>query len=116
MAPRCTGFTPRPPAAGSGEGLPPVIVHIHGGPTSSVMVGYDLEAAYFTNRGYGYLAVNYRGSTGYGRTYREALSGNWGELDVVDAAGAARALIDQNLGDPGKLVIKGSAELHRPVR
>lgn len=91
------------------DGLPPVIVHIHGGPTSSVTVGYDLEAAFFTNRGYGFLAVNYRGSTGYGRSYREALRGTWGDLDVVDAAGAAQALIDQNLADPGKLVIKGGS-------
>ena len=102
-------YSPPTSSLFQGKGLPPVIVHIHGGPTSSVMVGYDLEAAFFTNRGYGYLAVNYRGSTGYGRTYREALRGNWGDLDVVDAAGAARALVDQNLGDPGKLVIKGGS-------
>jgi len=93
----------------TGEGLPPAIVLIHGGPTSSVMIGYDLEAAFFTNRGYGYLSVNYRGSTGYGRAYREALRGSWGNLDVIDAAGAAQALIDQKLADPNRLVIKGGS-------
>jgi len=92
-----------------GEGLPPAIVLIHGGPTSSVSIGYDLEAAFFTSRGYGYLEVNYRGSTGYGRKYREALRGNWGNLDVIDAAGGAQALIDQELADPSRLVIKGGS-------
>lgn len=91
------------------DGLPPVIVNIHGGPTSSVTIGYDLEAAFFTSRGYGYLHINYRGSTGYGRKYREALRGKWGDLDVLDAAGGAQALIDQKLGDPNKLVIKGGS-------
>jgi dipeptidyl aminopeptidase/acylaminoacyl peptidase len=100
-----------PPASSryEGTGLPPVIVLIHGGPTSSVVIGYDLEAAFFTSRGYGYLEVNYRGSTGYGRAYREALRGNWGNLDVIDAVGGAQALIDQGLADPGRLVIKGGS-------
>lgn len=91
------------------DGLPPAIVLIHGGPTSAVTLGYDLDAAFFTSRGYGFLAVNYRGSTGYGRAYREALRGNWGNLDVIDAAGAAQALIDQQLANPGMLAIKGSS-------
>ncbi len=92
-----------------GQGLPPAIILIHGGPTSSVMIGYDLEAAFFTSRGYGYLEVNYRGSTIYGRKYREALRGRWGDLDVIDAAGGAQALIDQKLADPNRLVIKGGS-------
>jgi len=92
-----------------GEGLPPAIVLIHGGPTSNVSIGYNLEAAFFTSRGYAYLEVNYRGSTGYGRAYREALRGNWGLLDVIDAAGGAQALIDQRLADPNRLVIKGGS-------
>ena len=91
------------------EGLPPAIVLIHGGPTTSVSIGHNLDAAFFTNRGYAYLDVNYRGSTGYGRAYREALRGNWGELDVVDAAGGAQALIDQGLADGDRLVIKGGS-------
>jgi len=101
----------RPPTSSrfEGSGLPPAIVLIHGGPTSSVSIGYNLEAAFFTSRGYGYLEVNYRGSTGYGRKYREALRGNWGHLDVVDAAGGAQALVDQGLADPERLVIKGGS-------
>jgi dipeptidyl aminopeptidase/acylaminoacyl peptidase len=91
------------------DGLPPVIVLIHGGPTSAVQIGYNLEAAFFTSRGYGYLEVNYRGSTGYGRAYREALRGRWGELDVIDAAGGALALVGQGLADPDRLVIKGGS-------
>jgi dipeptidyl aminopeptidase/acylaminoacyl peptidase len=102
-------YSPPTSSRFKGEGLPPAIVLIHGGPTSSVRIGYDLEAAFFTSRGYGYLSVNYRGSTGYGRAYREALRGRWGELDVIDAAGAAQALIDQNLAHPDQLVIKGGS-------
>jgi dipeptidyl aminopeptidase/acylaminoacyl peptidase len=92
-----------------GRGLPPVIVLVHGGPTSSVTIGHNLEAAFFTSRGYGYLEVNYRGSTGYGRAYRQALNENWGRLDVIDAAEGAQALIDQGLADPGRIVIKGGS-------
>ena len=102
-------YSPPTSSRFEGDGLPPAIVQIHGGPTSSVMIGYDLEAAFFTSRGYATLSVNYRGSTGYGRAYREALRGNWGELDVIDAAGAAQALIDQGLADGSRLVIKGGS-------
>jgi len=102
-------YSPPTSSRFEGRGLPPAIVLIHGGPTSSVSIGYDLEAAFFTSRGYGYLQVNYRGSTGYGRDYREALRGNWGNLDVIDAAGGAQALSDQKLADPERLVIKGGS-------
>lgn len=102
-------YSPPTSSRYEGRGLPPAIVLIHGGPTSSVTIGYDLEAAFFTSRGYGYLEVNYRGSTGYGRKYREALRGNWGNLDVLDAVGGAQALIDQELADAGRLVIKGGS-------
>jgi len=102
-------YSPPTSSRFTGRGRPPAIVMIHGGPTSSVSIGYDLEAAFFTSRGYGYLEVNYRGSTGYGRGYREALRGNWGHLDVIDAAGGAQALIDQELADEGRLVIMGGS-------
>jgi len=102
-------YSPPTSSRFEGEGLPPAIVLIHGGPTSAVSIGYNLEAAFFTSRGYAYLEVNYRGSTGYGRAYREALRGNWGHLDVIDAAGGAQALIDQRLADPNRLVIKGGS-------
>lgn len=91
------------------EGLPPAILSIHGGPTSQRVAEYNPLAAYFASRGYAWLEVNYRGSTGYGRSYQQALYGRWGEVDTEDAAGAARALIAQNLADPQRLVIYGGS-------
>jgi dipeptidyl aminopeptidase/acylaminoacyl peptidase len=91
------------------SGLPPAILHIHGGPTSQTPVTYSPESAYFTSRGYAYLVVNYRGSSGYGRTYRNALRQRWGEVDVEDAAGGAQALAELGLADPGRLVIEGGS-------
>lgn len=92
-----------------GRGLPPAIVFIHGGPTAQSNVDFSFERAYFTSRGYAYLEVNYRGSTGYGWSYQQAQRGLWGEVDVEDAKGAAQALIDQKLADPAKLVIRGGS-------
>jgi dipeptidyl aminopeptidase/acylaminoacyl peptidase len=91
------------------EGLPPAVVHIHGGPTSQHVMNFDPETGFFTSRGYAYLAVNYRGSTGYGRDYERLLNGHWGEYDIEDAVGSARAMADQGLADPGKIVIEGSS-------
>jgi len=88
---------------------PPMICYIHGGPTSAVNDGFNLEANYFTSRGYAYFAVNYRGSTTFGRAYREALNGRWGEVDVQDAVEGCQALVDKGLADPGRLVIKGGS-------
>ena len=102
-------YSPPTSSRFTGKGLPPAIIYIHGGPTSASQVGFGLEAAFFTSRGYGYLEVNYRGSTGYGRQYRDALKGNWGDVDVVDAAGGAQALVEQGLADPSRLVIKGGS-------
>ena len=96
-----------------GEGLPPVIVDIHGGPTSQKYVQHNAnsrnEAAFYTSRGYGFLQVNYRGSTGYGRSYMLALRKKWGPLDMEDAVGGAQALVDQGLADPKRLVIMGGS-------
>jgi dipeptidyl aminopeptidase/acylaminoacyl peptidase len=93
----------------AGAGLPPAVVSIHGGPTSQRTAAYSSDAAFFTSRGYAFLEVNYRGSTGYGRSYMTALRGRWGEYDTEDAAGAAQALIAQGLADPKRLVIKGGS-------
>ena len=90
-------------------GAPPVIVYIHGGPTSQVSDAFNLEADFFTSRGYGYFAVNYRGSTGYGRVYRDALKGEWGRIDLQDTIEGCQALIARGLADPAKLVIKGGS-------
>ena len=91
------------------DGVPPVIMNIHGGPTSQQYVRYNATAAYFTSRGYGWAELNYRGSTGYGRTYREALRGVWGKTDTEDAVDCAHALIEQGFADPEKIIITGGS-------
>lgn len=100
-----------PPANQSyaGTGLPPAIVHVHGGPTGGTPARYDGEVAYFTSRGYGWLEVNYRGSSGYGRSYQDMLLGRWGDVDVEDTVGAARALAEQGLADGSRLAIMGGS-------
>ncbi len=85
------------------------MVEIHGGPTSQRTASFSGDAAFFTSRGYAYLQVNYRGSSGYGRSYQRALRGEWGELDVEDAVGGAKALCERGLADPARLVIKGGS-------
>ena len=100
-----------PPANPNFEapGAPPVVVYIHGGPTSQVLDGFNIEADFFTSRGYGYFAVNYRGSTGYGRAYRDALKGEWGRIDLQDTIEGCQALIASQRADPTKLIIKGGS-------
>jgi len=95
-------------AAPAGE-LPPYVVWIHGGPTASVDAVLDLEKAYFTSRGIGVIDVNYGGSTGYGRSYRERLRRKWGVVDVEDAMAAARSLADAGEADPKRLAIRGGS-------
>jgi len=91
------------------SGKPPLIVVIHGGPTSQVTAGWRSEAQFFATRGYGVLFVNYRGSTGYGRAYMLKLRGNWGVVDVEDALGGARYLAAAGLVDPDRTVIMGGS-------
>jgi dipeptidyl aminopeptidase/acylaminoacyl peptidase len=91
------------------DGLPPAIINIHGGPTSSVPVRYNAEIAYYTSRGYAYLEVNYRGSTGFGRSYQLAQRLCWGKVDVEDAVGAANLLESKGLADGKRLVISGGS-------
>ncbi|MCD4674249.1 MAG: prolyl oligopeptidase family serine peptidase, partial [Anaerolineaceae bacterium] len=90
-------------------GLPPAIINIHGGPTSQAPITYNGERTYFTSRGYGWLDVNYRGSSGYGRSYQQAMDGRWGDVDVEDAADGAQALVDLELAEGSQLVIRGSS-------
>jgi dipeptidyl aminopeptidase/acylaminoacyl peptidase len=100
------------PAIASGfarDPIPPVIVHIHSGPTSQVSAGFSADTAFFTSRGFSVLSVNYHGSTGYGRSYRDALNRRWGDIDVLDARSAVDFLVNNHLGDPARLVIKGSS-------
>ncbi len=100
-----------PPASGrfSGAGKPPAIVSIHGGPTGQHTADYSAEIPFFTNRGYACLYVNHRGSTGYGRAYMTALREHWGEYDVEDAVSGAKALVERDLADPDRIVIKGGS-------
>jgi dipeptidyl aminopeptidase/acylaminoacyl peptidase len=93
----------------SGSEAPPALVHIHGGPTSLAADRFNAEAAYFTSRGYAYVEVNYRGSTGYGRSYRQAMHQRWGDVDVADAVSCAGFLSQQGLADPNRLVIIGGS-------
>lgn len=89
--------------------LPPFVVWAHGGPTGRAPLVLDLEIAYFTSRGIGVAEVNYGGSTGYGRAYRERLRGQWGVVDVEDCAAVARALADEGTADRARLAIRGGS-------
>lgn len=88
---------------------PPYIVLVHGGPTSHVGPAASAKITYFTSRGIGVLDVNYGGSTGYGRAYRERLRGMWGVVDVEDVAAAASALAASGAADPARLAIEGGS-------
>jgi dipeptidyl aminopeptidase/acylaminoacyl peptidase len=103
-------YPPSSKVATGPEGeAPPYIVWVHGGPTSRVHPLFDLEKAYFTSRGIGIVDVNYGGSTGYGRAYRERLRGQWGVVDVEDCAAAALALADAGDADGKRLGIRGGS-------
>ena len=89
--------------------LPPALVLAHGGPTSMTDAGFKLRVQFYTSRGFAVLDVNYAGSTGYGRAYRERLDGQWGIADVADCAAAARHLAQAGLADAGKIAIAGGS-------
>ena len=98
-----------PDVTGMAGELPPYIVWVHGGPTGHVTARLSLEKAYFTSRGIGIIDVNYGGSTGYGRLYRNRLNREWGVVDVDDAKEAARSLARQGLADEARLGIRGGS-------
>lgn len=91
------------------QGLPPAVVRVHSGPTMQAVAEFNEEAQYFTSRGFAWLELNYRGSTGYGRSYQRALNGRWGELDVQDTASAADGLAAAGLADGRRLALYGSS-------
>jgi len=95
-------------AAPEGE-LPPLIVTSHGGPTSATDDDLSLARQFWTSRGFAILDVNYGGSTGYGRAYRERLKDNWGVVDVEDCINGARWLVDQGRVDGDRLIIRGGS-------
>ena len=103
-------YPPANPAVRGPEGeRPPYIVWVHGGPTAQVVPRLDLEKAFFTSRGIGIIDVNYGGSSGYGRAYRERLRGQWGIVDVADATAAALALAESGEADGKRLGIRGGS-------
>jgi dipeptidyl aminopeptidase/acylaminoacyl peptidase len=88
---------------------PPLIVISHGGPTGSTSSSLSLGIQYWTSRGFGVLDVDYRGSTGYGRAYRDALEGRWGIVDVDDCVRGARYLVQRGEADEHRLAIRGGS-------
>jgi len=89
--------------------LPPLILIAHSGPTAQTNPAFSAAIAFWTSRGFAVIDVNYRGSTGYGRAFREKLQGQWGVADVQDCVAAARFAADQRWVDPGKMAIRGSS-------
>lgn len=87
--------------------LPPLLVYAHGGPTNHANPGYSLEVQYWTSRGYALLLLNYTGSTGYGKEYRNRLYGNWGIADSSDACSAVNYLIKSSIVDGSRIGIIG---------
>ncbi|GAA2556457.1 MULTISPECIES: S9 family peptidase [Streptomyces] len=98
-----------PGYAGPADERPPYVIWAHGGPTGRSPLVLDLEIAYFTSRGIGVAEVNYGGSTGYGRAYRNRLRGQWGVVDVEDCAAVALALADEGTADRERLAIRGGS-------
>jgi dipeptidyl aminopeptidase/acylaminoacyl peptidase len=90
-------------------GRPPLVVIVHGGPTSQVRAGWRPEAQFLATRGYAVLFVNYRGSTGYGRAYMLRLRGNWGVCDVEDCLSGVEHLASLGAIDRGRTVIMGGS-------
>lgn len=94
---------------GSPGSKPPLIVIGHGGPTGMAANTLKLATQFWTSRGFAVLDVNYNGSSGFGRAYRDALKGQWGVIDVEDCVAGARHLVQRGLVDPDRLIIRGSS-------
>ncbi|ROS06139.1 prolyl oligopeptidase family protein [Sinobacterium caligoides] len=97
-----------PPTTAS-VAVPPLIVRAHGGPTSATTASLDLITRYFNERGFAVLDINYRGSTGYGRSYRHSLYGHWGVSEVEDTANAIELLASKKLIDPRLVFARGNS-------
>lgn len=103
-------YPPRHPTCIGPRGeLPPLLVTTHGGPTSGAGRDLSLGAQYYTSRGWGVLDVNYGGSTGFGRAYRERLNGQWGVVDVEDCVAGARHLASEGKVDINRIAIRGGS-------
>lgn len=88
---------------------PPLLVEIHGGPTAATTSAFNLSKQFWTSRGVAVLDVNYGGSTGYGREFRNQLRGQWGIVDIDDCVNGAQALVDRELVDGNRLAITGGS-------
>ncbi len=103
-------YAPRNPEYAAPEGtFPPLLTLSHGGPTAAASGALDLSIQYWTTRGFAVVDVDYGGSVGYGRAYRQLLNGNWGIVDVDDCANAALHLVHQHLADGNRLAIRGGS-------
>ncbi|WP_288130126.1 S9 family peptidase [Microbulbifer sp.] len=103
-------YPPTNPAFTAPDGeFPPLIVFSHGGPTGATSAALNLKIQYWTSRGIAILDVNYSGSTGYGREYRDRLKDSWGVVDVEDVCAGAEYLVRKGLADPQRLLIKGGS-------
>lgn len=98
-----------PAVSDAGGDLPPLILTLHGGPTACAIPGFSSARAFWTSRGFAVLDVNYGGSTGFGRDYRRRLLGQWGVVDVRDAASGALALAKAGVVDGDRLLITGGS-------
>ena len=94
---------------GGGHPEAPLLVKGHSGPTGMARTGLSLGIQYWTSRGWGVVDVNYGGSTGFGRAYRERLNGQWGVVDVADCAAAAAALVERGLASAERIAIEGGS-------
>ncbi len=103
-------YPPRnPECEGPTSERPPLLVKSHGGPTAASPAVYDPRVQFWTSRGFALLDVNYRGSSGYGRRYRDALRERWGEADVADCEAGARAAVARGAADAERLAISGGS-------
>jgi dipeptidyl aminopeptidase/acylaminoacyl peptidase len=106
----CFYYAPSNPDFAAPENeKPPLVVKCHGGPTSSASSTLDLRIQYWTSRGIAVIDVDYGGSTGYGRQYRDRLRGQWGIVDVDDCINAAKNLVAEEKVDPARIVITGGS-------
>jgi dipeptidyl aminopeptidase/acylaminoacyl peptidase len=106
------GFWYEPTKHRSGDGkdrLPPLILHLHGGPTDSARLAFDPELQLWTSRGFAVLDLNYSGSSGFGSVYRRRLDREWGSRDLEDCVDAVRQLIDAGMVDPAQVFARGAS-------
>ena len=89
--------------------LPPLLVNVHGGPTGTARAALNPMHQFWTSRGFAVLDLNHRGSSGYGRKFRQLLYGQWGVVDIEDIVAAVHHLIDNELVAPDKIAIRGGS-------